>query len=76
MRPKARWRFVSITFKVFILTVFLRQISRTPVGCMLGLNEIMLAYADGIVLVSPTWGVLQILLDKNSSFIRQAEIEM
>ena len=32
---------------------------------MLGLNEInMLAYADGIVLVSPTWGVLQILLDK------------
>ena len=54
----------ALLFSFYIDSV-LRQISRTPVGCMLGLNKInILAYADDIVLVSPTSGGLQVLLDK------------
>ena len=60
----------------FYIDKVLEKISSVGTGCFLGINKInILAYADDLVLLSPTSIGLQVLLNKIKSFFRQIEIE-
>ena len=61
----------------FYIDEVLEKISRLGTGCFLGINKInILAYADDLVLLSPTSSGLQVLLNKIESFLDRLKLNV
>ena len=66
---------LSAHLLAFYLDEVLRTTHSTPAGCRLGLNTVnIMAYADDVVLLSPTSGGLRQLIYKIGIMLRQAEL--